>query len=124
MSRLLWLAGLLFFLYAAAMQYNDPDPLVWMSLYGIVALANLGAMLGKLSRRWIALAAFPHILFGIWLSPHLLRTTADAFATVGMKNDQDELVREAWGAVICVLWMAALYVYARHPTSPRVEAHA
>ena len=117
MLRIVWTFGLLFFSYAAAMQYNDPDPLVWMLFYAIVALANLAALLGRWSARYIALAAVPHVLYSLWLSPHLMRTSAEAFATIGMRNDQDELVREAWGALLCALWMAGLYIHARYRKS-------
>ncbi|MBM4244687.1 MAG: hypothetical protein FJ148_12840 [Deltaproteobacteria bacterium] len=113
MLKVPWIFGLLFFAYAVAMQYNDPDPIVWMSLYGICAFASLAALAGRLSMRWIALASLPHIVYGLMLSPYLLRTSAHAFQTMGMKNDLDELVREAWGAVICVAWMAGLFLYAR-----------
>lgn len=114
MLKVLWLFGSLFFAYAVVMQYNDPDPAVWMSLYGIVALANVAALAGRLSTRWIALASLPHIVYGLMLSPYLLRTSAHAFQSMGMNNELDELVREAWGAVICVLWMGGLFFHARH----------
>ncbi|MBB6093478.1 hypothetical protein HNQ60_002359 [Povalibacter uvarum] len=117
MLKALWILGLVFFAYAVAMQYNDPDPIVWMSLYGICAAASLAALAGRLSTRWIALASLPHIVYGLMLSPYLLRTSTHAFQTMGMKNDLDELVREAWGAVICVAWMAGLFLYARHLAS-------
>lgn len=125
MLRALWSFGLLFFLLAVAVQYNDPDPFVWMSLYGLVAAANLGALLERLPPRPVAIATIPHVAFGLWLSPNLLRTSTDAFVTVGMKNDLDELVREAWGAVICIAWMLGLYVYARrlsHRKNPEALA--
>jgi hypothetical protein len=125
MLRIVCIFGLLFFSYAAAMQYNDPDPLVWMPFYAIVAVANFAALLGRWPSRYIALAAIPHVLYGLWLSPNLLSTSAESFATIGMKNDQDELVREAWGAVICALWMAGLYIHARYRASRQhKEVHA
>lgn len=111
--RMLWIFGVLFFLLAVAVQYNDPDPLIWMLLYGIVAAASLLALLNRLSPRGVVIATIPHLLFGMWLSPNLLRTSVDAFRSVGMKNDLDELVREAWGSVICILWMIILYLHAR-----------
>jgi hypothetical protein len=123
--RTLWIFGVLFFLLAVAVQYNDPDPLVWMSLYGIVAAASLLALFNRLSPRWVLIATIPHFLIGMRLSPNLLRTSVDAFRTVGMKNDLDELVREAWGSVICILWMAGLYLHARRlarRTHPEVIA--
>ncbi|HMN43057.1 MAG TPA: transmembrane 220 family protein [Povalibacter sp.] len=112
--KALWIFGALFFTYAVVMQYNDPDPLVWMSLYGIVAIANVAALAGRLSPRWIAVATLPHLVYGLMLSPYLLRTSLHAFQTMGMKNDLEELVRESWGTVVCVLWMTGLFFYARH----------
>lgn len=114
MLKALWIFGLLFFMYAAIMQYNDPDPLHWIALYGIVAVANVGALMHRLSPLWIALGTVPHIIYGLMLSPNLLRTSAQAFETMGMRNNLDELVREAWGTVICIAWMAGLFFYARH----------
>ena len=120
--RTLWTLGLLFFSFAVAVQYNDPDPLVWMALYGIVAAASLLALLNRLTPRLIVIAAIPHLLFGLWLSPNLFGTSAEAFRTIGMKDDLDELVREAWGLVVCVLWMIGLYVHARRlARRPRSE---
>ena len=38
------------FLIAAALQYNDPDPLRWMAIYGLAVLACLLALAGRLPR--------------------------------------------------------------------------
>jgi hypothetical protein len=38
------------FLVAAAVQYNDPDPLRWMAIYGLAGLACLLALAGWLPR--------------------------------------------------------------------------
>ncbi|MCY2685671.1 transmembrane 220 family protein [Salinimicrobium sp. TH3] len=35
------------FLFSAIVQYNDPDPLLWMVIYGYGALVCLLAILGK-----------------------------------------------------------------------------
>lgn len=36
-----------YFTFAAAVQYNDPDPLHWMALYGLTALACALAIAGR-----------------------------------------------------------------------------
>ena len=38
--------AVLFFLFTAV-QFNDPDPLLWIAIYGIVGLVSIGAFFGK-----------------------------------------------------------------------------
>jgi hypothetical protein len=38
--------ALLFFLFATV-QFNDPDPLLWIAVYSIVGLVSMGAFFGK-----------------------------------------------------------------------------
>jgi hypothetical protein len=38
------------FLFAAAVQYNDPDPLRWMAVYGLAALACVLSLARRLPR--------------------------------------------------------------------------
>lgn len=42
-----WIFGLLC-LTSAILQYNDPDPLLWMILYGVAALISFGVAMKKL----------------------------------------------------------------------------
>lgn len=47
------------FVYAAIVQYNDPDAMKWYAIYGTAALASLLFALGKLRLLWaIVLAVF------------------------------------------------------------------
>ncbi len=43
-----WVFGVLC-IVSAVLQYNDPDPLLWMVIYGIAALVSFGFALGKIS---------------------------------------------------------------------------
>jgi hypothetical protein len=38
------------FAFAAAVQYNDPDPLRWIAVYGVATLASVLALAGRLPR--------------------------------------------------------------------------
>lgn len=53
-----WALAALFFLFAAV-QYNDPDPVQWMLLYGGIATLYVLAALGRPNRpaTWVGLAA-------------------------------------------------------------------
>ncbi len=46
--RIFSLVFTLLFTLAAAVQYNDPDALLWCFLYGVAAVASLLFFLGKL----------------------------------------------------------------------------
>ncbi len=56
MKILLWVIAFLFVTFALV-QYNDPDPLIWMLVYGAVAVLYVLAALHKLHRK-VALGAF------------------------------------------------------------------
>ncbi len=52
-----WVLAVLFFLFAAV-QYNDPDPVYWMLMYGGVCILYVLAALGRSNRpaAWVGLA--------------------------------------------------------------------
>jgi hypothetical protein len=97
--------GILFLLFAAV-QYNDPDPQVWVPIYGIAALACLMAWVG-MGQWWFfagmtvvyALAAWnqwPPVFEGFLLNE------------MGMKSINIELARESGGLAICAVAMGVL----------------
>ncbi|MFZ5627743.1 MAG: transmembrane 220 family protein [Spirochaetota bacterium] len=80
--RLFFLAlAAAYLLFAAAVQYNDPDPLHWMALYGLTAFCCFAALAG---RRWTWLL---WMLLGMSLTEMLI--TADglrAWLALGSQN--------------------------------------
>jgi hypothetical protein len=42
----------LLFLFATAVQYNDPDPLRWMAIYGLAGFVSLQAARARLTPHW------------------------------------------------------------------------
>src|SRR3972149_10955303 len=94
------------FLLSVAVQYNDPDPYLWMPIYGVAAaLAGLCAA-GRLPF-WPnagALALFL-VLFGCW-APSLLGARRAAFTSFAMRAAADEEPREAVGLALCAAWSA------------------
>lgn len=99
------------FVLAMAVQLNDPDPVLWIGLYGIAATLSGLAVLGRESW-WATAAALCIYLAGVvYLLPSLPDTSLDAFSSVGMSGERDELVRELWGLIICVIWMGVLLVH-------------
>jgi hypothetical protein len=111
--RLLAALACALFLLSAAVQWNDPDPWLWLPLYALAAaLAGLGAA-GRLPLlpNAAALALFA-VLFALW-APRLVDARRDAFAHWRMQSPADEEAREAGGLAVCALWSAVQTALAR-----------
>lgn len=97
--------GLLFVLFAG-FQYNDPDPEVWMSIYGFAAVACFMAYMG-VGRWWffaLMSALFVYAAYRQW-PPYFEGFLLDE---MGMKTINIELARESGGLAICAVAMAVL----------------
>ena len=94
------------FLLSVAVQYNDPDPYLWMPIYGLAAvLAGMGAA-GRLPVRANAAALLLYLgLFALW-APSLAGARHEAFESWHMQAPEDEEPREAGGLALCALWSA------------------
>ncbi len=115
--RALWIAvNVLFlamFLFSVVVQVNDPDPVQWMAIYGLAALACVLELTRTV--RW----SFPGGLALIalsWASTiapriHGVRF-ADMFQAFEMKNEMIEQAREVGGLLIVSAWMIVLAVSA------------
>jgi hypothetical protein len=114
-----WLTGLflLIMLLFAALQYNDPDALLWIAIYGLVAvwcaltLWRPGLLRGTPALRWAALASLAAYSIGfLWL----IRTYSAEFLSQSMMAPGVETTREAFGLLSCALVTGyALWVDAR-----------
>ncbi|WP_419212132.1 transmembrane 220 family protein [Maribacter sp. X9] len=104
MKRLFKVLGYLFFLLftaGAAVQYNDPDALLWIGIYTLAALISLGFALNKIG------ATLPLVIGIISLIGFLYLYPSD-FQGFDL-NDGDiktvELGREAFGLLIVSIIM-------------------
>ncbi len=84
------------FLLFAALQYNDPDRLMWLGLYGYAALVSLLAVAGRSG----------------WLPAPALLVYGAGFALLAPAIDaswwSSEEAREALGLLLSALWMTVL----------------
>ena len=101
------------FILATVVQLNDPDPVLWMLVYGAVAALCLAALLRRLIRPLLAAYMAVCAAGVIYLSPRLADTSMQAFSSAGMNSVIEEEVRELWGLVICLTWSAVLYICSR-----------
>ena len=89
------------FLGFAALQFNDPDPATWISIYGIAALVCLIASLRPLPFWLPGLLCIGAIIGAIVLWP------SDYQGLTGKMDSRPgvELARESLGLIICALAM-------------------
>jgi len=109
------LCGLLavFFGYAVVVQYNDPDPQVWMAMYGAAAVISAVSVRLVLPP-WIpGLLALVAIGWALVLAPSVLRqipSLLDTFGRIQMMAPGVEETREALGLASVAVWMTILSI--------------
>ncbi len=103
-------SGVAFLVFASALavQYNDPDPLIWVLVYGLIATLSIAAIADSYFPRFTAVLAFVYLVAMLCLSPNFMNTSLEAFSSIDMKNLEHELVRETWGLLICFSWAVVL----------------
>jgi hypothetical protein len=107
------------FLLSVAVQYNDPDPLAWIIIYGLASALCLALALGRL-RWWYALVtSVTALLWAAFLLPSFWRlvSAAEIFESIGMKTAPVEQAREFGGLMIVAAWMLFIAFYQRHLVS-------
>lgn len=102
------------FVFAVIAQSNDPDPLLWMLVYGVAAALCVATLLEFRIRPILVAYMVGCAAWVIYLSPRFADTSMQAFASVGMNSVIEEEVRELWGLVICLAWSVVLYVHTRN----------
>jgi hypothetical protein len=108
--RALNLLFALSFLASVALQYNDPDPLAWMLIYGLAAVLCVGWERSRIPRWAPAVLA---VAAGGWALRILLTVPAGvevfpALTDWGMYTPGSEELREIGGLALVAIWMAAL----------------
>jgi len=100
----------LFFLYAVSVQFNDPDPLTWITLYLSAAVFSVAAAFDKLPSIWAATFSVVALAWALTLVPTFWGrvSLSDVFAYVGMKTEEIEVAREFGGLMIVSVWVAIL----------------
>ena len=106
MLKLIAITFAILFALFAGLQYNDPDPEVWVPIYGLAVLASIMALLrvGQPWFFWLMAALYVVAAVYQW-PPHFEGFLLDE---MGMKTINIELAREAGGLAICAVAMAVL----------------
>ena len=98
------------FAFAAAVKYNDPDPLRWMAMYGLGMLACGLALTGRLPRLLPALVGLGALVSAGTLAPGVVGrvSVGELFQSYGMLSTAVEEGLEMGGLLIVAAWMGVL----------------
>ena len=110
----------LLFLFAAAVQYNDPDPLQWMAIYAAAAVLSGLAAWRITIFPWLApaLVGLIALLWAASIAPRALGKVplSEMFRSWEMKSPVVEENREMFGLLIVTAWMVVLTLARRRAT--------
>lgn len=104
-----WLFAILFSV-SAVLQYNDPDPLLWIFVYGVATFVTVGFVFNRISYIILFLLGALYIVGFFYLFP-------DKFEgfTLGQGDIRNiEEAREAFGLLIIALVMIAFALRVRY----------
>ena len=112
MFRLLHGVMAALFFFGAAVQYNDPDPLVWMAIYVAAGTACVLAAMRQLRWWFPAVIGAIALVWAATFMPAVLPNVriAQLFAAWEMANTRVEEGREMYGLLIIFAYMALLAV--------------
>lgn len=96
MKKLISSLLVLMFLAFAAVQYNDPDPWLWIPVYLLYALISLTAIIKPLNSMWYLFAFIVPMVFAFFQWPEQWEGIGET-----MLNENTERARESLGLIIC-----------------------
>lgn len=109
------------FILFAALQYNDPDPYVWIPIYLYAAILCWFAFKGRFYKRAYAIGIMVYLGYAIfllltkngvldWINEHDAENIA---ATMQAEKPWIEDAREFFGLLILIIVLSINYFYSR-----------
>ena len=98
------------YVLSAAVQYNDPDALPWVTIYTAATFMCISYYRRRLNR-WVAPALlFTSLLWMGSLLPSVVGqvSLADIFESISMRTRSVEEAREIGGLALVAIWSAVL----------------
>ncbi len=102
------------FVFAVLVQYNDPDPIRWMAIYGLAAFFSLQAARGTLrSPVGPAIVALIALCWSLFIGRTVVGAVSlsELFQSVAMKTDAIEVGRESLGLLIVAVWLGIVALF-------------
>ena len=102
---------LLLFLFAAAVQFNDPDPAVWIGIYGVAAVVCV-LEIRRRAPVWmpVAVALIALVWAGTLYYGARDVPVMSLFAEWEMRDVRVEEAREMYGLAIVAAWMIVIAI--------------
>ncbi|MGZ8797447.1 MAG: transmembrane 220 family protein [Thermoanaerobaculia bacterium] len=111
---------LLMFLFSVAVQFNDPDPLPWVGIYGVAA-AVCGLEIRRRAPAWAPGAI--GLIALVWAGTLYYRarevSISALFAEWEMRDLRVEEAREMYGLIIVAIWMITIVAAAYMRRRPK-----
>jgi len=103
--RMIALVFALLFVAAAILQYNDPDPLIWMLFYGTAAVSSFLFYVNRLPPLLGVLLGIIYVIAALWVWPEKFEGVL--IGSGDLRNIEQG--REALGLIILgvVMWFLA-----------------
>ena len=103
---------ILAFLFSVIVQYNDPDPAVWMLIYGAAMIACILFALGKLPSFLPGITMSIALVWAFSLAAQVIGKVgvSELFQAFEMKDERVEVGREFGGLLIIAFWMSVLTI--------------
>lgn len=101
------------FLLFALVQFNDPDPLLWVALYGYTAAMFVMAYLGKLNKWALAVGVLVYFPLAAFYFPGNVSewlAAEEQAKSIEMKMPFVEEARESLGLFLCFLSVSGLLI--------------
>ena len=106
------------FLVGALVQWNDPDPAIWIAAYAVAAGLSLAAGFGRLLFSAHLVASLVFTVAFISIAGTLIEAPSEAFTTFKMQAESHEAPREAAGLALLSVWNGLLALRARRLGEP------
>ena len=109
------------FLLSAAVQYNDPDGILWILVYGVAAAVCVGFAMGRAKAWHASVVAIGALIWAVTLIPGFWGqvSASDLFGSMSMKTMAVERAREFGGLLIIAVWCSLIARLARETNDAR-----
>lgn len=104
------------FIVFCILQYNDPDPHIWIPIYGFAALISISVAINRISIPVMITAMTLYFIGAIYMWP---ATYEGVTLDMGYKIEIEE-ARESLGLLICGLAMA-FFVFVAYRRNRRIK---
>ena len=103
------------FLLSVLVQYNDPDAIAWMLVYGASAAVCIAFTMRRMRAVYAFGVASIALIWALFLVPSFWGSVGfgELFESFDMKTGEVERARELGGLIIVVMWMGILGTYQR-----------